>query len=167
MSNYLIIFLFCFIIVYGAYHKVKVYDAFLEGAKSGLTSTINMFESLLSFSVAISLLLSSGIIEFFQNKMSFSYSLIVLQSFIRPFSSSASLSIMLELYGKYGADDLKSIISTMIHYISDASFYIIPFYFGMNKIKNNDRLILLGFLINMISYVIVIIIIHFFINSIH
>ena len=47
----------------------------------------------------------------------------------------------------------------MIHYTSDASLYIIPFYLGMFSIKENNKLIILGVIVNIFSYIISIIIV--------
>ena len=162
MSSYLICILFILIILIGMINKVNCFDSFLAGSKQGLTSTINMFSSLLSFTVAITLLLNCGIIEFLKEKINFDYSLILIQGLVRPMSASASLAIMLEIYNEYGVDDFKSLLSTMIHYVSDASLYIIPFYCSYYKITKYDKIVFLGFIINIISYLSAIIIIIIF-----
>lgn len=162
MSSYLIIIIFLIIILVGLKNKVNCFDSFLVGSKSGLTSTINMFSSLLSFMVAITLLLNCGIIDFLKEKINFDFALIVIQILIRPMSSSASLSIMLEIYNQYGVDDFKSLISTMIHYVTDASLYIIPFYCGYINFKKYDKVLILGYIINIFSYLFAILIICIF-----
>ncbi|MBQ6817892.1 MAG: hypothetical protein IJO27_05610 [Bacilli bacterium] len=162
MSSYLILVLFVVVIVIGTINKVNCFDSFLKGSKQGLTSTINMFSSLLTFTIAITLLLNCGIIEFLKNKLNFDYSLILIQAFVRPMSSSASLSIMTQIYSQYGVDSLKSIISSMIHYVSDASLYIIPFYCSYYNIKKYDKILCFGLIINIFSYLVSIVIVILF-----
>lgn len=162
MSNYIIVSLFSFIIIYGFVKKVNIYDSFIEGAKGTVKTIISMFPTLIAFYISLSFLLSSGLIDFIEDNMNFQYGVVLVQSLVRPLSSSASMSIMLECISKYGSDHLITIISTMIHYVSDASIYIITFYFGMYKIKNMDYLLKYGLMINLFSYLVSIILVIIF-----
>lgn len=155
MSNYLIIIIFLFILLVGCLQKVNCFNAFREGSKEGLKTAINMFESLLTFTIAISLLFSSGLIDKLQEVLSFDYGILLVQVLIRPLSSSSSLSILMTCYETYGVDSFISLVSTGIHYISDASFYIIPFYCSLYNIKKYEKILILGLFINIISYIIV------------
>lgn len=157
MSNYLIISIIILILIVGYIKKVNCFSEFMDGAKEGLRTTVNMFGSLLTFSVAVSFLFSSGIIEFLEEKLSFDYGLIIIQMIIRPISSSSSLSILMSCYEKYGVDSLIGLLSTGIHYVSDASLYIIPFYCSLIDFKKYDKLLILGVIVNIFSYVVVII----------
>lgn len=163
MSNYIIVSLFSFIIIYGFVKNVNIYDSFIEGAKGTVKTIISMFPTLIAFYISLSFLLSSGLIDFIEDNMNFQYGVVLVQSLVRPLSSSASMSIMLECISKYGSDHLITIISTMIHYVSDASIYIITFYFGMYKIKNMDYLLKYGLMINLFSYLVSIILVIIFI----
>lgn len=162
MSNYIIVSIFSFIIIYGFVKKVNIYDSFIEGAKGTVKTIISMFPTLIAFYISLSFLLSSGLIDFIEDNMNFEYGVVLVQSLVRPLSSSASMSIMLECISKYGSDHLITIISTMIHYVSDASIYIITFYFGMYKIKNMDYLLKYGLMINLFSYLVSIILVIIF-----
>lgn len=161
--NTLILFIFIIILIIGFIKKINCYETFLEGSFEGLHNTVNMFSTLLTFQVAISIFTSSGIIEFLENKLSFNYSYLIIQMIVRPFSSSSSLSIMLKCYELYGSDGFISLLSTGIHYISDASIYIIPFYLSTINIKKFDKLLLLGLFVNLFSYFVVILLISIFI----
>lgn len=162
MSGYLIILIILVILIVGLVNKVNCFDSFYNGAKNGFTITINMFSSLLTFTLAISLFLNCGIIEYLKNNINFDYPLILIQCIVRPMSSSSSLSIMNEIYNNEGVDSFMGILSTMIHYISDSSIYIIPFYCSYFKIKKYERILLFGIIINVISYLIAIIIVIIF-----
>lgn len=162
MSQYIFITLFLIVLIYGIYKKVNCYKCFLEGAKEGVVTTINMFSSLLTFMIAISFLISSGIIEYLRENFKFKYGLILVQVIVRPISSSSSLSILLDCYNNYGCDSFIAILSTMIHYVSDASLYIIPFYLSMFKINDNNKLLFIGVLTNLFSYLVTIILVVLF-----
>lgn len=166
MSNLFIIILFLLVLIIGYFKKVDCFNEFIYGSKEGVKTTINMFSSLLTFQVALSFLFSSGLIDYISNLFDFDYGLLLVQIIVRPLSSSSSLSLMLEIYKNFGVDSFISLLSTGLHYVSDASLYIIPFYTSLYNIKKTDKLILLGFILNIISYIIVIFITFFFYNII-
>ena len=101
-SSYFIIFIFFIVIIYGVFKKVNVYDSFINGIKEGVISVINMFSFILTFMIAINLLNSSGLIDYFVNKFDIKFIDLLIQMIVRPFSSSSSLSIMMSIYEKYG-----------------------------------------------------------------
>ena len=154
MSSYLIIFIFLSIIIIGSINKINCFDSFMVGCKRGITTSVNMFSTLLVFTISLSFLLNCGLIEFLKEKLNFDYSLIIIQCLVRPMSSSASLSIMTEIYNNSGVDSFKGLLSSMIHYISDASLYIIPFYCELINFKKYNKILVLGFIINICSYII-------------
>ena len=160
-SSYYIIFIFFIVIIYGVFKKVNVYDSFINGAKEGIVSVINMFSFILTFMIAINLLNSSGIIDYFINKLNIKFIDLLIQMIVRPFSSSSSLSIMTSIYEKHGVDSIYGVLSTFIHSVSDTTFYIITFYYGSIGIKPNGKLILSGILVNVIGNVLLIVVIFF------
>ena len=155
MSVYIISLVILCVILVGAFRKVDCYQSFIDGAKEGIDTSLNMFVYLLVFTVAISTINNSQIIEFLSCFFNGKYLLICLQCLVRPLSSSGSLSLMINNYHYFGVDNKISLLSTLINYISDSTLYIVPFYLGVNGIKNNNKIILLGLLVNLFSYIIV------------
>lgn len=163
MNNYIIITLLIIVFIIGLKNKVNCYESFIEGVKEGTKISVNMFSNLLVFMIALSFLFSSGLIEFVENNFNFKYTTILIQMLIRPLSASASLSILVENYSKYGVDSFISIMSSMIHYVSDATLYLVPFYCGIYKINKQTRIIIYGIVINLFSYLISILLVSLFI----
>jgi len=64
ISNTAIPFTILLIIVYGLIEKQSVFDIFLEGAKEGIQIVINIFPTLLGLFMAVSMLRSSGVLDF-------------------------------------------------------------------------------------------------------
>ena len=52
------------IVLYGIKEKKKVYDLFMVGAKDGVKIVISIFPTLLGLFMAVSMLRSSGILDF-------------------------------------------------------------------------------------------------------
>lgn len=70
LSNAIIPIAITIIIMYGMREKIKVFDAFLEGAKEGINIVVALFPTLIGLFVAIGALRSSGIIDFLINAIS-------------------------------------------------------------------------------------------------
>jgi len=69
-SNLAIPFTILIIVTYGFIEKNKVFDTFLEGAKEGIEIVVKIFPTLIGLFVAIGLLKSSGVLDFFINIIS-------------------------------------------------------------------------------------------------
>ena len=50
--------------IYAIAEKKKIYDLFMDGAKEGLNIVISLFPTLLGLFMAVSMLRSSGILDF-------------------------------------------------------------------------------------------------------
>ena len=64
MSGYLIIIIFIMVIFYGMFRKIDCYNLFIEGVKEGSKTTINMFSYLLTFTILVSVIYNSGLIDY-------------------------------------------------------------------------------------------------------
>ena len=107
MSVYIISLVILCVILVGAFRKVDCYQSFIDGAKEGIDTSLNMFVYLLVFTVAISTINNSQIIEFLSCFFNGKYLLICLQCLVRPLSSSGSLSLMINNYHHFGVDNKK------------------------------------------------------------
>ena len=159
-SSLLIIILILIVITYSIFERKNAYNLFIEGAKEGTKFTVDLFPYMLTFVLATTMLSSCGI----TNNINFQISVknivfpfdIILQALIRPISSSSSLTIMLEIYNKYGADSPAGIIASFIQNSTDTTLYVITFYFGCVKINKTKYAIKAGFLIDIINFLIAI-----------
>lgn len=65
MSKLIIPFIVLFIILYGFYKKVPLYDTFIDGAKESFEMILKLFPPLLAMVLAINILVNSNILELF------------------------------------------------------------------------------------------------------
>ena len=63
-STYAIPGIILAIVIYGIIEKKKVYDLFMKGALDGAKIVISMFPTLLGLFMAVSMLRSSGVLDF-------------------------------------------------------------------------------------------------------
>lgn len=129
MSNYILPVIVLVIVMYGVYKKIDVYDVFIEGAKDSVKLVINMFPCILAMIFAVNIFLNSGLLEIFSNSKILSIIL------MRPISANASLSILNDIFKRYGPDSYIGFVGSIIQGCTDTTFYILTLYFGSVKIK--------------------------------
>lgn len=126
---------------YGMIKKVKVYEAFTDGAKEGFTNAIRIIPFLVAMLVAIGVLRASGALGYFARFMSPITNLIGMPSevlpmaLMRPLSGGGANGIMVDLFKTYGPDSLIGRMASVISGSTDTTFYIIAVYFGAVGVK--------------------------------
>lgn len=128
------------IILYGYYKKVDLYSTFIEGAKEGIESAINIFPFTISMVFAVNIFLHSNVLEFV-----FSFIKPILGSafppsifpmmLLRSISGSASQVIMVDIFKMFGPDSFVGKLASTIQGSSDTTLYVITLYFGSVGIK--------------------------------
>ncbi len=130
------------IIVFGLAKRTNVYDSFIEGAKSGLESTIQIAAPLVGLLVGISALRGSGAMEILAkllapvtNSLGVPSEILPL-ALLRPVSGSGSVAIVNDIFKNCGADSLAGKIASVMMGSTETTFYTVAVYFGAVGIKN-------------------------------
>jgi spore maturation protein SpmA/spore maturation protein SpmB len=163
LSNGLILLVFLLIILGGVYKKIDVFDAFIDGAKSGFDTAIRIIPYLVGILVAVSMLRTSGAFDIVINAIKSFFALFgadtrfvegLPTALIRPLSGGASRGMMVSTMTTYGPDSFASRLSGIFQGASDTTFYVVAVYFGSVNIKNTRYAIgamLLADLVGMIT----------------
>ena len=137
------------IVMYGVKEKNKVFDTFLEGAKEGIETTVNVFPTLIGLFVAIGALRSSGILDMIINIINpilmiidFPSELVPL-ALLRPISGSSSIAVATDIMKNCGGDSLFGIMASTIMGSTETTLYTIAIYTICIKVKNT-RLVLVA-----------------------
>jgi spore maturation protein SpmA/spore maturation protein SpmB len=145
MSNSLILFVFFIILLGALYKKIDVFDAFIDGAKSGFDTAVRIIPYLVGILVAVSMLRTSGAFDVVINGIKSFFTLLgtdtrfvegLPTALIRPLSGGASRGMMVSTMITYGPDSFASRLSGILQGASDTTFYIVAVYFGSVGIKN-------------------------------
>lgn len=163
MSNYLLPLLVIFIIVYGLYKKVDIYDTFLEGAKESFDMIFHMFPNILGMVLGVNLFVKSGILDllfslFFKTTTSVLFEVIPL-GIVRPISGSAALAMLNNLLSTFGPDSLVGKIGSVMQGSTDTTLYVISLYFGtvgVKKIKNSLWVALAADIVSIVGSIVVV-----------
>jgi spore maturation protein SpmA len=145
LSNGLILLVFLLIVLGGLYKRIDVFDAFIDGAKSGFETAIRIIPYLVGILVAISMLRTSGTFDVVINAIKSFFAMLgadtrfveaLPTALIRPLSGGAARGMMVSAMTTYGPDSFASRLSGVFQGASDTTFYVIAVYFGAVSIKN-------------------------------
>ncbi len=152
------IFIFC-IVGYGLLQKQKVYDDFIQGAKDGFQTVLEIMPTLIGLMVAVGILRASGFLDFFSDllalatdKIGFPSELLPL-TIVKMFSSSAATGLLLDLYKQYGTDSFLGMAASIMLSSTETIFYTMSIYFMTAKVTKT-RFTLPGALLTTIAGVI-------------
>jgi spore maturation protein B len=116
--------------------RVKVYEAFVEGAAEGFQTAIRIMPYLVAMMVAINIFRVSGAMAALADLLSPLCVLlgipadIVPLAIMRPLSGSGSLGLTTEIIYTYGPDSFIGQLASVIIGSTDTTFYILTVYFG-------------------------------------
>ena len=137
MSGYIIPVLAAAVLIYGLVRRVDVYEAFAEGAAEGLPVLVKILPYLAAMLVAVRLLTDGGVIEWLTKALAPVCTVIRLDArllpllLLRPFSGSAAMAILTELFAEYGADSPVGLTASVLMGSSETIFYEVALYFGV------------------------------------
>lgn len=170
MSSYILPIIIFLIVIYGVIKKCNVYDSFIKGSKEGIEIGISIFPSILAIIFSSRILISSGFIDYL---LSILEPLLEFLSFpkeifpmaiLRPISGNASLSLMLEIFSKYGVDSKLGFIASTLQGSTDTTFYVISLYFGVVGIKKIKHSLYAALLVDLIGIITTILLVNFMIK---
>ncbi len=151
-SNGLFLLFVVGIPLYGAWKKINVFDAFVEGAKDGFSTSMSLIPYLIAMMVAIGMLRASGFFELLSEslgplllRVGMPPELLPL-ALIRPFSGSASNGLMADLMHQYGGNSLIGQMAGTMMGSTETTFYVIAVYFGIVNIQRTRHAIPAGLL---------------------
>lgn len=150
ISLWAIPLLISFILVYGWWRRVPVYETFVEGAKGGLGTTIRIMPHLIAMMVAITAFRESGALEMtlalFRPLLDFLHvpEEIVPLALLRPLSGTGSLAITTDLIAQYGPDSMIGRLASTMQGSTDTTLYVLTVYFGAVGIRNGAYALKVG-----------------------
>lgn len=141
MSGLVVPIMILAILVFATFKKVKVYEAFVDGAKDGFKSVVKIAPFLLTMLFAIDIFRSSGALDYmlsFFSPIAKMFNIpegVLPMILIKPLSGSASLGVMTDIMNTYGVDSIEGKIASVLMGSSETIFYTLSIYFGALGIK--------------------------------
>ena len=141
LSKAAIPFIILFIVGNGLLRHQRVYEDFLDGAKSGVRTVVEIMPTLVGLMVAVGILRASGFLDALASLLEnilkptgFPSALVPL-SIVKMFSSSAATSLLLDLYKQYGPDSTTGLTASLILSSTETIFYTLSVYYIAAKVQ--------------------------------
>jgi len=124
--------------------KVNVYEAFIEGAKGGIQTSLTIIPYLVGMLVAISVVRNSGVLGMIVGAVNWLMRLWGLDTawtdalptaLMKPLSGSGSKAMTLDIMKTHGVDSFAGRLASIMQGAADTTFYIIALYFGSVGIR--------------------------------
>ncbi len=139
-SDFIIPVIIFYVVGYGLVSKVKVYESFLGGAKSGIETAVQMMPTLIGLLVGVGILRASGFLDFLAGLLGHVSEPIGMPAEVVPlfivklFSGSAATGVTLDLFRTFGPDSFIGIWASVLMSCSETVFYTLSVYFLAAKV---------------------------------
>lgn len=173
VGNGLLLLIIVSIIIGGAYKKISVFDAFIDGAKNGFDVIVKIIPYLVAMLVAIRVFRDSGAMVYVLNGLTYLIQLTGVNTefigalpvaIMKPLSGSGARGMMLDIFQTQGPDSFVGKLASIFQGSADTTFYIIALYFGSVGIKKIRYALWAGIFADLIGVVIAISIGYTFFN---
>ncbi|QZY54446.1 spore maturation protein [Crassaminicella profunda] len=159
ISIYAIPLIILIIPLYGFIKKVKVYEAFTEGAKEGFKTGVMIIPYLVAMLVAIGIFRKSGAMDLLVSAVSPITNLIGMpaevlpMAIMRPLSGGGASGIMNDLFTTYGPDSLIGRMASIMNGSTETTFYVLAVYFGAVGIKKTRHALPAGLIADFVGLI--------------
>ncbi len=155
----------------GAYKRINVFDAFIDGAKEGFQVMIKIIPYLVAMLVGIGIFRASGAMDYVIDGIARLVGLFGVNTdfagalptaFMKPLSGSGARALMVEAMSTYGADSFQGRLSCLFQGAADTTFYIVALYFGSVGIKRTRYAIGAGLIADLAGVIAAIVLAYLF-----
>lgn len=126
-------------VVAGAWRKVPVYEAFIEGAREGFDVAKGLLPYLVAMLCAVGVFRASGALGYVLDGIRWCVQALgadarfvdaLPTALVKPFSGSAARAMMLETMTHHGVDSFPALLAAVVQGSTETTFYVLAVYFG-------------------------------------
>lgn len=145
-------------VVFGAVKGVKVFDVFIEGAKTGFKTALSITPPLIALIMAVNMLKNSGGLDVLCSILSPVSKLtgipaeIMPLTILSPVSGSGAVSMFESILKDYGADSFIGRCASVMMGSTETTFYAITLYYGSAEIKKTRHTLPCAVCADWVSY---------------
>ncbi len=136
--------------VYALFKGVKVYEAFVDGAKEGFDVAVRIMPYLVAILVAIGLFRDvqamdqfAALVGPFTERINMPAEILPM-AIIRPLSGGGALGVMTSIFTEYGPDSYIGLLASVMMGSTETTFYVLAVYFGSVNIKKTRHALAAG-----------------------
>jgi spore maturation protein SpmA len=163
VASNLILFAIIVVFIVGALRKrVNVYEAFIEGAKGGIQTSLTIIPYLVGMLVAISVIRNAGVLGYVVQGLEWLIRMAGLDTaftpalptaLMKPLSGSGSRALMIDAMKTYGVDSFVGRLACIFQGSADTTFYIVALYFGSVGVRKTRYAISCGLIADLAGIV--------------
>ncbi len=145
------------IVIHGTVKKVKIYEAFVEGAREGFNVGVRIIPYLVAMLVAIGIFRSGGAMDLLTTLLSPLTRWIGMpaetlpMALMRPLSGSGALGVMAETLKAQGPDSLIGRMVSVMMGSGETTFYVLAVYFGSVGITRTRQAVPAGIVADVVG----------------
>jgi spore maturation protein B len=134
----------------GVRKRLRLYELFVEGAKEGFDTAVQILPYLLAMFVALGILRESGAFDAVLGLVGPLTEAIGVPrevlplALLRPLSGSGALGAMSELFASHGPDSQIGLMASVIQGSTETTFYVLTVYFGSVGVKKVRHALAVG-----------------------
>jgi spore maturation protein SpmA len=142
--------------------RVNVYEAFIEGAKGGIQTSLTIIPYLVGMLVAISVIRNAGVLGFVVQGLEWviraagidtAFTPALPTALMKPLSGSGSRALMIDAMKTYGVDSFVGRLACIFQGSADTTFYIVALYFGSVGVRKTRYAISCGLIADLAGIV--------------
>ncbi len=147
-----------FIPLYAAFRKVPVYESFVEGAKDGFGTAVQIIPHLVGMMVSISIFRASGAMDFLVDVVRPLLDHIGVPgevlplAVLRPITGAGSLAFTADLIKQFGPDSMIGRIASTVQGSTDTTLYVLTVYFGAVGVRKASYALKVGLLSDLVGF---------------
>jgi spore maturation protein SpmA len=153
ISNLLILSLIMSFLWFAHRRQVNVYETFIEGAKQGFQTAIELIPFLLAMLVAIGLFRASGALDVILEALRWlvasggwdtAWVDAMPTGLMKPLSGSGARAMMVETINQHGVDSFQGLLAATMQGSTETTFYVLAVYFGAVGIRHARHAVACG-----------------------
>ena len=139
LGNLTLFVLVLLFVVAGAWRKVPVYEAFIEGAREGFDVAKGLLPYLVAMLCAVGVFRASGALGYVLDGVRWCVQSLgadarfvdaLPTALVKPFSGSAARAMLIETMQAHGVDSFAALAAATIQGSTETTFYVLAVYFG-------------------------------------
>ena len=129
------------IVVFGCLQRMDIYEVFLEGAKEGLQTVLDILPTLIGLMMAVEVMRAGGLLDILVRLIRPTAEAVGFPAELAPLrlvSSSAATGLLTDLFAKYGPDSFLGRTASVMMSCTETVFYTMSLYFlsvGIRKTR--------------------------------
>jgi spore maturation protein SpmB len=162
VGNSVLLFVVAGFLAWGMVKKVNVFEAFIEGAKGGFTTSVTIIPYLVGLLVAISAFRSCGAMDYLIDGLKWLFASTGVNTdftdalpvaLMKPLSGSGARALMIDAMKEFGPDSFIGRLVCIFQGSADTTLYIVALYFGSVGIKNTRYAIVAGLIADLVGVI--------------